>query len=97
MLILSLFNSRFNSSVKNHPSALMEHDAVDGCFREEVDFNITVGPLDCPPFQTLHYSLLLTGAKSDGSTRVIVDLLWPIRAIVNDNVPDNVFDISHLF
>ena len=34
----------------------------------------------------------MTRAKSNGGTRVIVNLSWPIGASVNDNVPDNVFD-----
>ena len=44
------------------------------------------------PFEETHYSPLLTRAKSDGGTRVIDDLSWPLGAGVNQFAPSDVFD-----
>ena len=85
-------NFSFNSLVENHPSALGHPTAVDSYFSEEVNLKAIICPLDNNPFKILHFSPLMTRAKSDGCTRVIENLSWSIGASVNDNVPNNVFD-----
>ena len=66
--------------ITNHASAL---SAVDQYFADEISHKAIIGPLTKSPFEDTHYSPLLTRAKSDGGTRVIVDLSWPLGAGVN--------------
>ena len=80
------------TKVTNHASALKNPEAVDKYFADEISYKAIVGPLPESPFKVTHYSPLLTRAKSDGGTRVIVDLSWPLGAGVNQFVPDDVFD-----
>ena len=80
------------TKVTNHASALRNPEAVDRYFADEVSYKAIVGPLVSSPFKDTHYSPLLTRAKSDGGTRVIVDLSWPLGAGVNQFVPDDLFD-----
>ena len=78
--------------VTNHASALKNPEAVDQYFADEISYKAIVGPLIKSLFEETHYSPLLTRPKSDGGTRVIVDLSWPLGAGVNQFVPSNVFD-----
>ena len=78
--------------VTNHVSALRSPETVDKYFADEVSYKAIVGPLTKFPCEGTQYSPLLTRAKSDGGTRVIVDLSWPLGAGVNQFVPSNVFD-----
>ena len=66
------------TKVTNHASALKNPEAVDKYFADEISHKAIVGPLPESPFKVTHYSPLLTRAKSDGGTRVIVDLSWPL-------------------
>ena len=78
--------------VTNHASALRNPEVVDKYFADEISYQATVGQLTESQFEETHYSPLLTRAISDGGTRVIVDLSWPLGAGVNQFVPSNVFD-----
>ena len=78
--------------ITNHASALRNPGAVDQYFADEISHKAMVGPLTKSPFKDTHYSPLLTRAKSDGGTRVIVDLSSPLGAGVNQFVPSDIFD-----
>ena len=80
------------TKITNHASALGNPEAVDKYFADEISHKAIVGPLDRSPFEDTHYSPLLTRAKSDGGTRVIVDLSWPLGAGVDQFVPSDVFN-----
>ena len=83
---------KYNLEVTNHASALCNPTGVDKYFTEEVLYNAMLGPLATPPFTKMHFSPIMARAKSDGDTRVIVDLSWPHANSVNSCVPTNNFD-----
>ena len=48
-----------------------------------------VGPFQAQPFERIHVSPIMARPKSDGGTRVIVDLSWQLECSVNICVPLN--------
>ena len=85
-------NFKYNLEVTNHASALRNPKGVDKYFTDEVQYNAILGPLATPPFTKMHYSAIMARVKSDGGTRVIVDLSWPHANSINSCVPTNIFD-----
>ena len=71
-----------------HKSALLYPEAVKEYLEVEVIHNAIVVLFSEPPFLGLHVSPMMTQPKPDSSRRLIVDLSWPHRTSVNDNIPD---------
>ena len=83
---------RFNTKIDNHSSARFSSEGVDKYFNEEIKSGAIIGPFQAQPFERIHVSPIMARPKSDGGTRVIVDLSWPLECSVNSCVPLNNFD-----
>ena len=81
-------SSKYKKDVQIHKSALLYPEAVEEYLEVEVTHKAIVIPFSEPLFLGLHVSPMMTQPKHDNFRRLIVDLSWPHRTSVNDNIPD---------
>lgn len=80
-------NVRYQSSKRNHPSALTQPQVISSYLQRQVEAGYTIGPLDPKACSGVVVSSLGVVPKSTpGKFRVIVDLSRPPNLSVNDNL-----------
>ena len=77
------------SNHKNHPSAIVYPEQVEGYLKTEMFHQAMLGPFSHSPFKEgTHVSPLLTRPKRNSEKRrIILDLSWPKGASVNSYIP----------
>ena len=84
-----------HSSPNNLLSARKNPESVTKAIKKELLLGHTSGPFETAPFPITHCSPLGAVQKSDGSTRIILDLSSPRSQSVNDGISKNEFSVSY--
>ncbi len=81
-----------NTRRRNLLSARSSTSQVSKVILKETSLGHTQGPFLLPPFRPFHCSLPEAVPKSDGTTRLILDLSYQQEGAINDGIlPDEVF------
>lgn len=77
-------------ATKNHPSAILNPQAVDRYIQKELEYRTTIGPFRAPPFDSpVGKSPISTRNKRNTTEkRILMDFSWPRADSINDRLPE---------
>ena len=76
----------------NHASAIQHPSDIEAYLQEECQFGAILGPFKENPIQGGHCSPFMTRHKPNSERRrVIIDLSWPVGALVNAGIDKNTY------